>query len=156
VKHQVDLNKIEVEASRLNLEQPLGRFLIVLFRQFEDELISALNKSGHRSVTVSDFNVLRHVDPKGISSTRIANLAGITKQAIGKQIDKLEAEGLIRRESHPTDQRAKLIVFTKKGQRLIVDSIAIIQKIESRYARALGGGEQLDNIKASLDLLISP
>ena len=41
------------------------------------------------------------VDPQGISSNRIAQLAGITKQAIGKQIDKLKKRDLLREQALP-------------------------------------------------------
>ncbi|MNK01147.1 MarR family protein [compost metagenome] len=148
------INEIRVEASQLNFNQPLGRFLIILFRQFEDELISELKMLGHETISASDLNVIRHVDPQGISSNRIAQLAGVTKQAIGKQIDKLEKDGIVKRMNHPDDQRVKLIIFTKKGQKLVLDSIVIIGKIENRYARILGGKNELENIKRSLQSLL--
>lgn len=154
MKSRRSVHEIEVEASRLNLKQPLARFLIVLFRQFEDELISELSKSGHRSISPADFNVLRHIDPRGISAVRIAQLAGVTKQAIGKQIAKLETDGWITRKDDPIDQRAKIVIFTKKGERLLHDAFSVMQKIENRYARILGGKAELDQVKAVLQSLI--
>lgn len=154
MKKKHHINEIEVEAAKINLKQPLGRFLIVLFRQFEDELMAELSKKGHRTVSAADLNVLRHIDPKGISANRIAELAGVTKQAISKQIGKLEKEGLIKREVDTEDQRAQQIVFTKKGEKLIYDSIAIIEKIENRFANVLGGSRQLEKVKSTLNSLI--
>lgn len=148
------VDEIRVEAAQLNFAQPLGRFLIVLFRQFEDEVLEELKALGHESISASDLNVIRHVDPQGISSNRIAQLAGVTKQAIGKQVDRLENIGIVKRDSHPDDQRVKLVVFTKKGRKLVQDCIEVIGRIENRYARILGGKSELENVKRSLQILL--
>lgn len=147
------LRQIKVEPSEIDLKQPLGRFLIILFRQFEDELIKELKTLGHRAISPSDLNVIRHVNPKGTSSARIAQLAGVSKQAIAKQVDKLEKSGIIRRDHHPQDHRTQLIVFTEKGQKLVTDCVGIIQKIESRHAKLLGGKNELEKIKRALQSL---
>lgn len=148
------INDVVVAPEKLNLEQPLGRFLIVLFRQFEDELIQTLHRKGYHRVTASDFSVLRHVDPKGISIVEIAELAGISKQAVSKTVQQLEREGLLKKQSDPNDLRAIKVVFTKKGTHLIELCIAIIRSIEKKYSKTLGGDVHLNHLKSILMSLI--
>lgn len=147
------IDQITIRSADLNLQQPLGRFLITLFRQFEDELVEELRKRGYRSVIASDFNVLRFVDPQGISAVEIARLAGITKQAVSKQIAKLERAGFLKRKAHPTDQRARIVVFTKKGEKLLTNAIVIIQAIEDRYISLIGARE-VNRLKKKLGQLL--
>jgi DNA-binding MarR family transcriptional regulator len=41
-------------------------------------------------------------------------------------LDRLEQQGLVRREPHPTDRRAKRIVLTPAGQRRREDALALL------------------------------
>ena len=148
------IDEIAVRPGELDFRQPLGRFLIMLFRQFEDELLAGLRERGHARINASDFNVLRFVDPRGISGAEVAKLAGVSKQAISRQVAALERARLVARKGSPNDQRAKVIVFTKKGERLVRDAIDVIRQIERRYDAALGEGE-LDRLKVQLGRLIS-
>ncbi len=150
MKKKDRLKEIRIEPSELDLKQPLGRFLIVLFRQFENELLLELERIGYKSLSSADFNAIRNIDPKGSSSIRIAQLAGISKQAMSKQLSKIEKQGLIKRKPDSVDSRSQQIVFTKKGEQLVVAAIGIIQKIENRYARYLGGVDQLTKMKEHL------
>ncbi len=95
--------------------QPLGRFLILLFRAFEDDLVRRLEAEGYVDVTPADLNVLRFVKPEGSTSIEIAKLAGVTKQAIAKSIAAIEAKGYIKRQPNSEDGRSQIIVFTSKG-----------------------------------------
>jgi len=147
------INEVKVRASDLNIEQPLGRFLITLFRIFEDELITGLNQLKYKNVTTTDFNVLRFIDPQGMQSVEIAKLAGVSKQAMSRQILQLEKRGLILRRQDPYDSRAQLVCFSEQGAKLIEDSISILESIEKRYSKILGEKE-LEHLKKQIKKLI--
>ena len=153
MKKKYSLNEIKIEPAVLDMAQPLGRFLITLFRQFENELTHELKKLGY-TISTSDFNAIRNIEPGGSNPVRIAELAGITKQAMSKQLAKLEKSGLIKKIEDEKDQRAKLIVFTKKGEQFLHHAIAIIAKIEKRFAEKLGSEKQLLLLKTNLQNLI--
>lgn len=51
--------------------------------------------------------------------TRMADLAGASKSTALRWIDYLEAQRLIRRDSHPTDRRAAFVELTEKGRQAI-------------------------------------
>ncbi|MCX6119227.1 MAG: MarR family transcriptional regulator [Proteobacteria bacterium] len=132
------LSRIKIHPQDLNHEQPLARFMISLFNLFENDLMASLSKENIIDVTRSDFNVLRYVDPSGSTVSQLAQYAGVSKQAISKQVDSLIRRGYLRKMSDAIDGRQVNIVFTRKGETLIGSSINIIAKIEARFERKLG------------------
>jgi len=56
---------------------------------------------------------------------------GITKQAASITID-LESHGYIQRQSHPADQRGKLITLTERGWECIRATVNIFSSVENR------------------------
>jgi DNA-binding MarR family transcriptional regulator len=147
----LDPRKILIDA--VDQHQPLGRFLILLFRAFEDDLVRRLETEGYSDVTPADLNVLRFVRPTGSTSIEIAKLAGVTKQAIAKSIASIEAKGYIKRQPNSEDGRSQIIVFTPKGMRLLKTCIAAISQIESVYEAKLGKKAFAD-LKLALTKLI--
>jgi DNA-binding MarR family transcriptional regulator len=53
--------------------------------------------------------------PAGATVTEVAAHLGVTKQAAGQLVDELEQKGYVRREPHPHDARARLVVLTQRG-----------------------------------------
>lgn len=152
MKKNLDPNLLLVDA--VDQYQPLGRFLILLFREFEDDLVRRLEREGYKDVSTVDLNVLRFVRPTGSTSIEIAKLAGVSKQAIAKSIASIEAKGYIKRRENADDGRSQIIVFTAKGMRLLQTSIAAIAQIESIYEAKLGKKSFAD-LKSSLAQLMT-
>ena len=50
---------------------------------------------------------------------QLTQALGITARAVTGLVDGLEAEGLVRREAHPTDRRATLVSLTDAGRELV-------------------------------------
>ncbi|XZE32387.1 MarR family winged helix-turn-helix transcriptional regulator [Pirellulaceae bacterium SH501] len=148
-----DLNPEKVLVDAVDQYQPLGRFLILLFRSFEDDLIRRIEVEGYRDIRPTDLNVLRFIRPAGSTSNEIAKLAGVTKQAIAKSIASIEAKGYIKRKPNSDDGRSQMIVFTTKGRKLLTTCIAAIAQIESIYEAKLGE-RSFSNLKLSLTKLI--
>jgi DNA-binding MarR family transcriptional regulator len=132
------LEEIKVEPQNVGLEQPLGRFLILLFRKFEDELLESLSAANYQDISSSDLNVLRNIESQGKPMVEIARLSGVTKQAISKQVRSLIDRGYLRLDAHDSDKRAVLVRFSTKGEAMIRTVITIIAKIEVRYSGHLG------------------
>jgi DNA-binding MarR family transcriptional regulator len=56
---------------------------------------------------------------QGVSApTRLSEVVGMTTAGMTHLLDRLEAEGLVRRERHATDGRRVLVTLTKRGFRL--------------------------------------
>lgn len=147
-----DLPKLLVD--QLDDLQPLGRHLILVFREFELEVLDALHREGYDDLTESDLEILCFIGPAGSRAVDVARLAGMTKQGAGKAISSLEARGYVARRDDTRDSRAWLVVFTRKGEAVIGRAIDDIRRIERRYAR-LVGPKRLHDMKQALQRLLA-
>ena len=130
------LSRIRVDA--LDEAQPLGRHLVLVFREFELEVLGALHAAGYADLTAADLDILRFIKPDGSRAGDLARLGGITKQGVAKALTDLEARGYVRRRPDAADSRAKVVEFTRSGEALITKAIEAIRRVEHRYERLLG------------------
>ncbi len=74
-------------------------------------------------LNISKFNILmiiKHVEKEdGIQQNEISKRLLVTPSNITKLLDKLEAEGMITRNSKPNDRRVKLIKITTQASKLL-------------------------------------
>ncbi|GAA2407738.1 hypothetical protein GCM10010404_77200 [Nonomuraea africana] len=82
--------------------------------------------------------VFFHMEHEGIRLVRLAEKAQMTPQAMGDLVDDLEELGYLRRVPDPADRRAKLIVFTDRGDEALKAGYAAIDELERRLAALLG------------------
>jgi len=130
------LSRIRVDT--LDDVQPLGRHLVLVFREFELEVLDVLQRAGYADLTTADLDILRFIKPDGSRAVDIARLAGISKQGVAKALTGLEARGYIRRRADAGDSRARVIEFTRAGEAMIARAIEAIRRVEHRYERLLG------------------
>ena len=81
--------------------------------------------------------------------TDLTNATMLTSSGTTKRLDKLEREGLIRREADPNDRRGTLITLTPAGRNLIDAVTAAHLANEKRLLKALNADEE----QALTDLL---
>jgi DNA-binding MarR family transcriptional regulator len=79
-----------------------------------------------------------HIDLAGTRLTELARRLGISKQAVGQLVDELEQMGAIERIPDPEDGRAKLIRFSRRPGRSLLDGLAHLRTIEAELAGELG------------------
>jgi DNA-binding MarR family transcriptional regulator len=82
--------------------------------------------------------VFFHMEHDGIRLSRLAEKAQMTPQAMGELVDDLEKLGYLRRVPDPADRRAKLIVFTDRGDDALRAGYAAIDDLERRLTVLLG------------------
>lgn len=82
--------------------------------------------------------VLAHLGPSGVSQTVLTERMGLSKQAVQQLVDRLEADGVIRREADPADKRAKRVVLTELGRKDFAERNKVKRQIEERYRDKLG------------------
>lgn len=116
--------------------------LVALLPRFSDyisqRLMDTTIERGHRGLKLSYAKVLALIGPKGGRIQQIATLQNVTKQAISAVASELEAEGYIYREPDPQDARQILLRFTPLGRKLIEDSVAGIDDLESEIQSIIG------------------
>jgi MarR family transcriptional regulator, 2-MHQ and catechol-resistance regulon repressor len=88
--------------------------LLKAHRALQKVAIQSIESLG---VGLSDFGVMElllHKGPQPV--TEIGRRIELTSGAITTAVDRLEARGLVAREAHPTDRRARIVRLTPQGR----------------------------------------
>lgn len=81
-------------------------------------------------------NLSRH-NGQGMMQTELAKVMDVGKVTLGGLIDRLEAGGLVKRQPDPSDRRAKRVVMTPKGTKLLADIQAIATKVNDQILNGI-------------------
>ena len=136
------------EASRAyGFELPM--LLFAGFRSIIDELHAELAHRGHPDLRPAHGFALQAIGHGGATATETSRRLGISKQAAGKTIERLEELGYVHRAGDETDRRRKLIRLTPTGMAALAMSALIFSDIRSRWESALGP-DQLATLEADL------
>jgi DNA-binding MarR family transcriptional regulator len=90
----------------------------------------------------------------GATATEVGRRLGISKQAAGKTIERLEAVGYATRATGAADRRRKLVQLTPRGFDALGQSAAIFNDIRDRWVATLGRDQVEDLEAASLRQLV--
>lgn len=101
-------------------------------------LMHAAIARGHDGLKMSHGQVLPFIGPAGGRIQAIANMHGVSRQAIHAIAKDLEALGYLGRRPEPRDGRGFTLVLTRRGERLIDDSVDAVRELDERFAGALG------------------
>ncbi len=89
-------------------------------------------------VRASHTSLFPHLDLHGTRLTELSRRMGISKQAVGQLVGELESMGVLTREPDPDDGRAKLVRFTSRGQRSLLDGLAVLHEIDGELSQRIG------------------
>jgi DNA-binding MarR family transcriptional regulator len=117
-------------------ELPL--LLFAGFRSIIDELHAELARQGHPEARPAHGFALQAVGPDGATASEIGRRLGISKQAAGKTVDRLEALGYVERVGDPADARRRLVRRTPLGVDLLARSAAVFERLRADWAARLG------------------
>lgn len=117
-------------------ELPL--LLFAGFRSLIDELHRELANQGHPDVRPAYGFAMQAVGVEGASATEVGRRLGVSKQAAGKTIDRLEALGYVTRTDDPVDARRKRVLLTERGLDALRRSAVIFDALRQRWAAEMG------------------
>jgi DNA-binding MarR family transcriptional regulator len=123
------------------------------FRSIIDELHAELARRGHPDLRPAHGFALQAIGPGGATATEAGRRLGISKQAAGKTIDRLEELGYVHKAGDAHDRRRKLVRITPHGLRALSESAMIFDDIRARWAGALGPG-RLSALEADLRTMV--
>ncbi len=123
-------------------ELPL--LLLAGFRSLIDELHAELARQGHPDARPAHGFVLQAIGPHGVTASELGRRLGVSKQAAGKTVDRLEKLGYVTRAGDDRDARRKLIRLTPRGVELLARSAAIFDQLRARWVRTLGADRVRD------------
>jgi DNA-binding MarR family transcriptional regulator len=141
----------ELDTSPLAVIGRISRAALLLQR----ELVALYAQFGLQE---GDFDVLatlrRHGDQR-LTPGDLTRATMVTTGGMTKRLDRLEANGWIRRDDHPRDRRGKEIALTEEGRELIDRALEAHYENEKRLVAALTP-EQREQLASLLrELLLS-
>ncbi len=119
------------------------------FRSIIDELHAELARRGHPDLRPAHGFALQAIGPGGATATEAGRRLGISKQAAGKTIDRLEELGYVHRSGDDADRRRKLVRLSPSGIAVLALSAMIFNDIRSRWEATLGAA-RLAELEAGL------
>ena len=112
----------------------VNRVLVLASGAFVRDVLRVVHEGGFDAVAEVHLALFRNLDLGGTRLTEIASRARMTKQAMAELVDKAEALGFVARQPDPGDGRAKIVVFTPAGLRLLDQHRKGIEAAERRMA----------------------
>ena len=131
----------------VGFELPL--LLFAGFRSIIDELHAELAGQGHPEVRPAYGFAMQAIGIPGATASELGRRMGVSKQAAGKTVDRLEALGYAERIDDAADGRRKLVRLTPRGIDALARSAEIFDQIRARWATRLGPA-QVRELEAAL------
>ncbi len=123
-----------------DLEDHLGYLLRRVSNQVSGEFERALRA---RSISVAEWVMLSRVGSEcGITSGELADGLKLTRGAISKIVEKLEAKELLSRSSVKHDARVKKLFLTGRGSEILPQLVKIADENDRRFFDGLTDGER--------------
>ncbi|WP_326765209.1 MarR family winged helix-turn-helix transcriptional regulator [Streptomyces sp. NBC_01591] len=122
----------------------LPMLLFAGFRSIIDELHCELAEHGHVDVRPAYGYALQAVGRDGATASEIGRRLGVSKQAAGKTVERLEVLGYVERVDDPRDGRRKLVRLTARGVDVLVRSAEGFERLRARWVEVLG----VDRVRA--------
>ena len=97
--------------------------------------------------------VLTKALPGGQTQSRLAELCALDKTTMVVTVDELEMAGLAERRTSASDRRARIILVTEAGERLVAQGEEIIARVYDEVLAELPE-EQRDTLVAALERLV--
>ena len=117
-----------------------GQLFFRLWRVSHTRFAEALASLGLTTALFALLNVLGAHE--GANQQEIGAAMGIDPSTMVSLIDQLEAAGLAQRRTRPTDRRAREVVVTPKGRRVLKQARQLALQVEDDVLRGLNGGER--------------
>lgn len=136
----------EIEAAK---RQSVGQLLFACARLWNEEAIARVQARSGLPVRVAHTRLFPYIPFEGAPAAAIARRAGISKQAVGKLLDDLEAMGVVERVPDPADRRAQRVRWTDRGREGILHGLGVLAGLEQELAGELGPG-RMDALRGLL------
>jgi DNA-binding MarR family transcriptional regulator len=99
-------------------------------------------KLASRDVTVAEWVVLRELYEQDLAPSALAERLGMTRGAISKLADRLEAKALIERKADQNDGRYQSLGLTKAGRGLVPELSGLADQNDAEFFAHLTPAER--------------
>jgi DNA-binding MarR family transcriptional regulator len=117
-----------------------GALLRIAYQEIGKSLNERVSKLGYEDIRTTHFPVLQPLffNSSGMTSTELADLAGMTKQSMGELVRYLGKCGYVEKHRDKKDSRAWLINLTPKGNDLMDKLYEIVSEVDEVIAEQIG------------------
>jgi DNA-binding MarR family transcriptional regulator len=120
----------------------VGQLLFRCARLFNEMALARVRaRLGGPKVRASHTTLFPFVDLEGTRLTELAARMGVSKQAAGQLVEELEQMGVLERVPDPADGRAKLVRFSPRGRRGLLEGLALLRGLELELSAQIGEGD---------------
>src|SRR5215210_446706 len=123
-----------------NVVEYAGQLFFRLWRVSHTRFAEALESLGLTTALFALLNVLGAHE--GAIQQEIGAAMGIDPSTMVSLVDQLEEAGLAKRRPHPTDRRAREVVITPKGRRVLEQARGLATQVEDDVLRGLSDAER--------------
>jgi DNA-binding MarR family transcriptional regulator len=133
---------------------PLAPLLRLAWQHSRRRIYEGLRQAGYQDLGLADLAVFQYPTPEGVRPTDVAERTLMTKQAVNRIIRHLEECDYLRLEPTASDQRARVVRLTARGQRLLATIRELHAEIEAEWADQIGH-RQLASLRRTMTDLIA-
>jgi DNA-binding MarR family transcriptional regulator len=116
----------------------LRQLLLRASRAINQDVTAALRRAGFEDLKNSQVFCLAHISLDGTGIVDLAERSNVSKQAASKLVAELVGLGYLSTSRQPSDGRAVLVQFTRRGRSLMRRSFELFAELEREYCRRLG------------------
>lgn len=116
----------------------MGQLLGRLLAEFRRELLAEAEAHGYGDLRPAHLQITGNVGLRGIRLTQLAARAQLSLAATSELVNELQDLGYLTREPDPTDARAKLILPTPRGRKMLAEASAKVVDLEQDWAAYTG------------------
>jgi DNA-binding MarR family transcriptional regulator len=126
----------------------------ILLRQTSLQTSEALAEQGYGDLRPMHLLVIERLFIFEARATELAEAIGLTKQATGQILDRMDELGYVQRVPDPSDGRAKVLQLTERGRRAAHTLRSIADDNEEKLLAELGQ-TRYRQLRAALGSLIT-
>jgi DNA-binding MarR family transcriptional regulator len=132
-------------SSETGVAEFAGQLFFRLWRASHTRIAEGLETIG---LTPASFGLLNLLGARSAATQReLGSAMGIDPSTMVSLLDELEAAGLAKRRPHPTDRRAREVVITPKGRRLLERGRQLALRVEDEVLGGLNEAERRELLR---------
>jgi DNA-binding MarR family transcriptional regulator len=130
----------EDPSAEVEVAEFAGQLFFRLWRASHVQTAAALQSIGLTPALFAVLNYLRAHE--GAIQQQIGSAMGIDPSTMVSLVDELERAGLAERRPHPQDRRAREVLITPKGRRILKRARELAEEVEGDVLQGLSPGER--------------
>lgn len=122
-----------------------GQLFFRLWRASHTRVAAALESIGLTPALFGLLNLIGRLE--GANQQELGTAMGVDPSTMVALVDELEAQGLAKRQPHPTDRRARAVALTAKGRRLRDRGREMASQVEDEVLGGLSAADRRELLR---------